>query len=185
MAIIRGGKRHRHAVRHWELLGARRPLLAQLRPALRHPPRRDEVLKLTTVFYLHKNNDILTLSVERSINRSWALTSWAAENGSGAGSLFYGSLAEFENVGIGRDVFNFNFNFMAEEEEDYIMFSVLPFPGSPARVFSGLRLESDGDIVDVDKSMILARPDSAAVGLRAWIGFALAATVLDLMLVVI
>ncbi|KAG6389676.1 hypothetical protein SASPL_151149 [Salvia splendens] len=106
------------------------------------------------------------------------------------------SRAEFENVGIGRDVFNFNFNFTAEEEEEYVMFTVLPFPGSPAPVLSGWRLESDGDIVDVDRSMFLARPDaaaeqpapppdSAAAGLRAWAGFAFAAVVLDLVLFVI
>ncbi|KAL1532236.1 G-type lectin S-receptor-like serine/threonine-protein kinase [Salvia divinorum] len=106
------------------------------------------------------------------------------------------SRAEFENMSIGRDVFNFNFNFTAEEEEEYVMFSVLPFPGSAARVLSGWRLESDGDIVDVDRSMFLARPDavaeqaapppdSAAAGLRAWVGFALAAVVLDLMLFMI
>lgn len=111
------------------------------------------------------------------------------------------SRAEYENMNIVRDVFNFNFNFTIEveanEEEEYVLFSVLPFPGSPAQVFSGWRLESDGDIVDIDRSIFLARPAAAAVaeqpapppvsaapppaGLRAWIGVAFVAAVLNLM----
>ncbi|XP_047974609.1 G-type lectin S-receptor-like serine/threonine-protein kinase At1g67520 [Salvia hispanica] len=168
----------------------------------------------------------MRLGVERSINRNWTLTSWAAENDPAPGAYsmewdsstrnlvvrrrgaaiwrsgelkYYRdesgqSRAEFENVGFRRNVFNFNFNFTVEEEEEeeYVMFSVLPFPGSPPQVLSGWRLMSDGDIVDVDRSLILAEPaepapppDSAAAGIRAWAGFAFAAAVLDLVLFVI
>lgn len=109
------------------------------------------------------------------------------------------SRVEFDNFNIGRDVFNFNFNFTVEveanEEEEYVLFSVLPFPGSPAQVLSGWKLEADGDIVDIDRSVFLARPEAAVVaeqpapppdsaaaaGLRSWIGFAFVAAVFSLM----
>lgn len=107
------------------------------------------------------------------------------------------SRAEFENIELGRDEFNFNFNFTSEVGEEFVLFSVLPFPGSAAQVVSGWRVEHDGDIVDIDRSRFIAQPENAATvarpaaapgnaaareDMRAWIGFVIVGAVVELML---
>ncbi|KAL8536460.1 hypothetical protein ACS0TY_011898 [Phlomoides rotata] len=70
------------------------------------------------------------------------------------------SRVELENFSFVRDAFNFNFNFtnVTNDEEWYLIFSVIPVAYSTQIVLSGWKLNYEGDIYDISKSMTIVRP---------------------------